>query len=358
MTQKDYYDVLGLARGASKDDVRKAFHKLAHKYHPDKKGGDEAKFKEINEAYQVLSDDKRRAEYDAYGRTFSSNGGADQGDFANGFDFSGFANGQDFQFDLGDIFNDFFGGAGGKRQRSNRGRDISVDIQISFTESIFGSERKLLISKIGMCDTCSGTGAKTGTTLKTCAHCGGQGQVHETKSSIFGTFSTLRECSHCAGRGKTPDKPCDNCRGLGILKKNEEIGVGVPSGIQNGEMIRLTGKGEAVSRGIPGDLYVKVHVDKNPLWKRVANDLVMDLNIKLTDSILGADYVVPALDGDIKIKIPEGVSQGEFLRVKERGVPVKGAKRGDILVRVVVKTPTKLSKNARKLVEELKEEGV
>ena len=145
---------------------------------------------------------------------------------------------------------------------------------------------------------------------------------------------------------------------MGILKKNEEIGVGVPSGIQDGEMIRLTSRGEAVSRGVPGDLYVKVHVDKSPLWKRVANDLVMDLNIKLTDSILGAEYVVPALDGDIKIKVPEGVSQGEFLRVKERGVPVKGAKRGDILVRVVVKTPTKLSKKARKLVEELEDEGV
>ena len=252
-------------REATKDDMRKAY-RLARMY-PDK-GWHEAKFKEINEAYQVLSDDKRRSEYDAYGRTFSSNGGAEG--FANqgagGFDFSGFGNGQEFQFDLGDIFNDFFGG-GGRRQKTHRGRDISMDIQISFSESIFGNERKLLISKVGVCDTCDGLGARPGTSLKTCAHCSGQGQVHETKRSILGNFSTQRECAQCSGRGKIPEKPCEVCHGLGILKKNEEIVVGVPSGIQDGEMIRLTGQGEAVSRGVPGDLYVKVHVDKHAFWK-------------------------------------------------------------------------------------------
>lgn len=360
---KDYYKTLGVEKKASKEEVKKAFHKLAHKYHPDKQGGDEAKFKEINEAYQILSDDNKRAQYDQFGEAgvgggFS--GGQSAGGPFGGFDFSGFQNASNggFEFDLGDIFGEMFGG-GGNRAQQRRGRDISVDIQISFKEAIFGTERNILINKISQCESCHGSGAEAGSQMKKCATCGGKGKVNETRRSIFGVFQSTRECSDCLGRGEVPEKKCSNCKGAGVLNKQENIKVSVPSGIDNGEMIRMTGQGEATSGGQNGDLYVKIHVEQNSSYKRLGYDLATDLKVKLSDAILGAEYTLETLDGPLTLKIPSGLAYGEILRVKGKGVPVRqSTKRGDLLVRVIFSTPTKLSRSAKKAIEDLKEEGL
>lgn len=355
---RNYYEVLGVTKSASKDDIKKAFHKLAHKYHPDKKGGDAEKFKEVNEAYSILSDDKKRAEYDSYGRVFSdaSGGAGAQGPFG-GFDFSGFANGNaDFQgFDLGDIFGEFFGG-GGKREQ--RGRDISVDIELSFSESIFGAERKILLAKTSTCDTCGGTGAAHGSGMVTCTTCNGKGKIRETKRSFFGSFSTVAVCGVCHGHGKVPKEKCPTCHGAGIRRKDEEIAIRIPAGIEDGEVIRLSGAGEAVAGGISGDLYAKVHVKKHPMYVKEGNNLVTHLSIKLTTALLGGEYRIQTLDGELTVKVPAGVSFGEILRVRGKGVPYDKNKRGDLLIKLSIELPSKLSKEAARLAEELKKEGV
>lgn len=355
---KDYYNILGVEKNSSKEEIKKAFHKLAHKYHPDKKGGDENKFKEINEAYQILSDDSKRSQYDAYGAA-GANFSGQQGGFGGGFDFSNFAgqNGQGFQFDLGDIFGDMFGGSRTGRGEK-RGRDISVDIQISFTESVFGTQRKVLINKVGICDTCKGNGAASGSKLISCKTCAGKGQIQETRRSFLGTFTTARECATCAGSGQVPEKPCATCSGRGVLKKTEELQIIIPAGMENGEMIRMSNKGEAVTRGVSGDLYVRVHVEPHAIFRRDGLNLTMDLPVRLTDALLGSEYEIETLEGKLKVKIPEGITYGEILRVKGRGVPARNNKRGDLLIKVLVKTSAKLSKKAKSLVEELKKEGI
>lgn len=362
MANKDYYNILGVEKGASKDEIKKAFHKLAHKYHPDKKEGDEAKFKEVNEAYQVLSDEKKRGNYDAYGSAdgFNNAGGYGhgQGGFG-GFDASGFQG--DFDFgNINDIFSEFFsgGGNGGRAERQRRGRDISTELHVSFEESIFGVDRKILITKTSKCDTCHGSGAKPGTSMKKCPVCNGQGKIHETKNSFFGPISNVRICDECAGSGQVPEEKCMTCKGAGILKKQVEITVSIPAGINDGEMIRLTGMGEAVSKGTAGDLYIKINVAPHKIFKRDGANLVMDLNIKLTDALLGADYGIETLDGDINVKIPEGISPGEILRVRGKGVPTSKTKRGDLLIRTHIKFPNKLSRHTKELVEKLKKEGI
>ncbi len=355
---KNYYEILGLQKGASKEEVKKAFHKLAHQYHPDKKGGNEAKFKEINEAYQILSDDQKRAQYDNFG-SYNGSAGAGGGFNAGGFDFSGFTggNGQGFEFDLGDIFGDIFGGRGGARGQK-RGRDISVDIQISFADAIFGIERKIAINKISSCDTCTGTGAEPHTSLKTCPTCKGEGAIRENKRTMFGTFASTRECITCHGQGQIPEKKCHTCGGDGVLKKNEEIKVTIPAGIESGQMIRLSGRGEAIPHGLPGDLYVKIYVERDAVFHRNNQNIEMDLEIKLTEGLLGGEREIKTLDGNLKLKIPAGISSGEILRVRDKGVPSRGGKRGDLMIKVIIKTPAKLSKQARKLIDELKEEGL
>lgn len=354
---KDYYDILGVAKSASKDEIKKAFHKLAHQHHPDKSGGDDTRFKEVNEAYQVLSDEKRRAEYDTYGRTFAGGGGPDMSGFG------GFGAGQGFDFegaDLGDIFGDFFGSGFGGGQRVERGRDISIDIEISFEESVFGVERKVLLGKTSLCDTCSGSGAKPGTKMKTCATCNGKGKVTEARKTFMGTFSSVRTCHTCKGRGEIPEEACKVCHGMGIVKRQEEITIPLPRGISDGEMVRMSGKGEAVAGGIPGDLYIKLHVRPHATYRREGNNLVMDLDVKLSDALLGATYSILSLDGKpIDVKIPEGVKYGDVLRLKGKGVPEhQRGKAGDILIHVNIKTPARISGKVRKLIEELKKEGV
>ncbi len=358
-TSKDYYNVLGIQKEATKDDVKKAFRKLAHQFHPDKQGGNEQKFKEINEAYQILSDDRKRAEYDTYGNTFNG-AGPQQGQGFGGFDFNGFAGGaQNFEgveFDLGDIFGDFFGG--GHSGQVKRGRDISMDLEIPFAEAIFGTERKVLITKTMACKECRGTGGKPGTKMKKCDTCNGKGKVHDAKRTMFGTFNSVKECGICNGKGEVPEEKCPTCRGAGAMRGQEEIRIVIPAGMASGEVIRLSGKGEMIPGGVAGDLYAKVYVLPHKLFKREGANLVMDLDIKISDAILGGEYAIETLDGKITLRVPEGVSYGEILRVRGKGVPLDKTRRGDILIKLNIKTPKKLSKKARKAIEDLREEGI
>jgi molecular chaperone DnaJ len=358
---KDYYETLGVGKKASKDELKKAFHKMAHKYHPDKAGGNEAKFKEVNEAYQTLSDDTKRQQYDTYGHAGPGAAGGQYGQHGHaGFEGFGGGSGGFDGVDLGDIFGDFFGGGGRGGQQAERGGDISIDIEISFEESIYGAQRKVVLGKTSPCDICSGTGAKPGTKMKKCSTCGGKGKVTQMRKTFLGNFSTVATCETCHGLGDIPEERCKTCSGLGVLKKQEEIAINVPPGIRAGEMLRMSGRGEAVAHGIPGDLYIRIHVKPHAIYRREGNNLVMDLDVKFTDAILGATYAIKSLDGkSLDVKIPDGVKYGDILRLKEKGTPATNRSRaGDILITVRIKTPTKLSKKAQKLVEELKGEGV
>lgn len=356
---KDYYNILNVDKKASKEEIKKAFRTLAHKHHPDKKGGNEAKFKEINEAYTVLSDDKKRAEYDAYGRVFPGGQGprgSQSGGFG-GFDFSQFTqeDGSYGEMNFGDIFSDFFGGRSG---RTKRGRDISIDVELSFDEAVFGVSRNILLNKTSTCKTCNGSGGAPGAHFSSCRVCNGRGKIKEMRSTILGSFSTEKICDTCHGSGKTPSEKCKICTGSGVSRQENEINVKIPSGIEDGEMIRLTGGGESVSGGSSGDLYIKVHVKKHAMFRKEGLNLITDLKIKLSDALLGGEYNLKTLDGNIILKIPAHVTFGEVLRVKGKGVPNEKNQRGDILARVIIELPKSLSKEARKKIEELKKEGI
>jgi molecular chaperone DnaJ len=360
---KDYYNVLGVDKKATKDDIKKAFRKLAHKYHPDKGGTDESKFKEITEAYSVLSDDKKRREYDTYGQAFAGGApqGGPQGNPFGGFDFSGFQQGfgnGGMEFDFGDIFGDVFGGSRGGRSQTPRGRDISIDLEISFKEAVFGTTRNVLIAKVSTCSLCRGSGAKPGTEMETCTTCNGSGRVHEMRNSILGQFSSVRVCATCGGSGKIPKEKCPECKGAGVHRKQEEIKINIPAGIDNGEMIRLSGQGEAVKTGIAGDLYVKIHMKPHQLFRREGSNLVMDLPVKLTDALLGTVASIETLEGKtLEVKIPPMKRAEELLRVAGKGIPVQGG-RGDLIIRLEVALPHKLSSKAKETVEKLKNEGL
>jgi len=361
MSKKDYYEILGVQKNSSKDELKKAFHKLAHKYHPDKNKGDDKMFKEVNEAYQVLSDDQKRAQYDQFGADGPNFGGG-QGGFNQsgfgGFDFSGFQGQQGFDMgDLGDIFSDFFGGQarGGTSQR--RGRDMSTEITIAFADSIFGTTRKILLTKTSACVTCHGSGAKEGAKQVTCSACNGKGQIRETRRSILGTFATTKLCEVCNGVGTVPSEMCQTCKGAGVKRREEEIEIKIPAGIENGEMIRMTGLGEAVKHGIAGDLYIKINISNHAVFHREGQNLYMDLEVKLSEAILGGERTIETLDGKVGMKIPEGIASGTQLRIREHGVPSSRGKRGDLIVKVIVKIPTKLSRKAKEAIETLREEG-
>jgi molecular chaperone DnaJ len=367
MNSKNYYDILGVKKNASEDDIKKAFRKLAQQYHPDKAGGDEKKFKEVSEAYSILSDKKRRAEYDTYGQTFNG-AGPQGGGFSGfeGFDFSQFG-GQGFngsfsangvEFDLGDIFGEFFG-AGSRnqgRRSQKRGRDISIDIEISFKDSIFGTERTVLLNKVAQCNDCKGSGGK-GTATVTCATCNGNGQVKETKRSLLGVFTQMKTCDACDGLGTTPKDACSTCKGQKVYKQEEEIRIAIPGGINDGEVIRLTGKGEAAAGGVNGDLYTRIHVKSDARFERAGNDILHHLSVKLTDALLGHDYTIHSPDGDVTITVPAGASHGDVVRLKGKGFPTRGG-RGDLIAVISVEIPKKLSKHAKELITELQKEGL
>lgn len=375
---KDYYKILGVARNAGKDDIKKAYRTLAHKFHPDK-GGDEERFKEVNEAYRVLSDDGKRSQYDQFGQVFEGAGfsaygrspeGGQEGfqwpggfkfDFGEGpFDFA-----QSRDFDFSDIFEDFFGGTGfstgrGTRTRGRKGKDIRVDLSIQFKESVFGGKETLEVSKLIRCEHCKGSGGEPGSKEKTCQTCQGKGNIQKTQRTFLGSFTQVSTCPECSGSGKRPETLCVECRGQGVLRSVETIEVFVPRGVRDGEILKMTGKGEAsISGGAPGDLYIKIHVLPHEVFQRQGDDIVMQLAISLADAILGPTKEVETLDGDIKLKIPEGTQPGDVLRVRGKGAySASGYGRGDLLIEVKVNIPKKVSKKLKEVIEKLREEGL
>ncbi|MFH1046867.1 MAG: molecular chaperone DnaJ [Patescibacteria group bacterium] len=354
----DYYDLLGIDKSASQEDVKKAFRKLAHQYHPDKATGNTEKFKEINKAYQTLGDEKKRAQYDQVGHsTYEQMGGMGGGPNAGGF--GGFGGGQGFNInmdDLGDLFGQAFGGAfgGGSRSRGPaQGRHIEMDIQLTFEEAAFGVAKKIDPYKTVTCDDCEGTGAEKGTKLNTCGNCNGTGQVRTVQQTILGNFQSVRTCSRCSGEGKTPEKLCRTCGGSGVVKKAKTIEVKIPAGINDGETLRVTGEGEAVKGGRSGDLYLTIKLRKHAKFDRDGVDVYSEEEISFPQAALGAKIDTVTLDGKVDLKIPAGTQPGTVFRLKGKGIPhLKYSGRGDHYVTIRVNVPTKLSRQQKKALEE------
>lgn len=359
---KDYYKILGVEKNASQDEIKKAFRKLAHEHHPDKKTGNADKFKEANEAYSVLSDPQKRSQYDQFGNAGFNGGfggGQGQGGFG-GFDFSGFGGfdgqgGQGFEFDLGDIFGSMFGGGRGRgRNKTPRGTDIQVDIEISFKDSVFGLDKEIHVTKDEICTNCKGTRAEPGTTLDNCSNCKGSGHVIKQQRTILGIIENTHICDVCDGTGKIPKTKCKTCRGKGTEQKKVTLNVVIPPGIESGETLRVKGKGEAISNGEPGDLYIRIYVKKDPRFKKQGNDIYSDLHISISDAVLGGEAEFESLDGPITVKIPEAITHGEILRIKHKGVPYTTSHRGDLMLKILIDIPKKINKEQRKLFEQLR----
>ncbi|MBI5729003.1 MAG: molecular chaperone DnaJ [Candidatus Magasanikbacteria bacterium] len=360
---KDYYKILGVEKGASADEIKKAFKKLAMQHHPDRQGGNEAKFKEINEAYQVLSDQNKRERYDQFGSDFEQQGGFGGG--ANWDDFMRAARGQQggggFDFggvDLGDLFGGMFGfgsGRGGGGHGQSQGRDIQVDVEIDFKEAAFGVEREVSLRKQSACDVCRGEGAEPGSSLDTCGTCKGQGQVMQQQRTFLGMMQTVAACPTCHGRGKFATKKCKHCGGDGVVAKNTTISVKIPAGIDTGQSIRLTSHGEAAPHGGgSGDLYVRVHVKPSKIFHREDFDIYTESTITFPQAVLGDTISVETIDGPVKMVVPDGTESGQLIRLKGRGITrIGSASRGDQYVKVKINVPKKVSKQARKLLEEL-----
>lgn len=366
---KDYYKILGVDKNATESDIKKAFSKLAHKYHPDKPGGDEAKFKEANEAYQVLKDKEKRQKYDQFGTADFGSGfsGAGGNPFGGGFnwqDFSqqgsgGFNNGGvEFDFgNIGDIFGDFFGTSRSGSKRSHKGRDIQTEIEISFEESVFGIEKHLRLNKKIVCDKCSGKG---GTNQATCKKCNGSGRVTIQQQTFFGNFASVAQCPDCDGTGSTFKDICTKCGGTGSVSGSEEIKVKIPGGIADGQTIRLSGKGESGLKGFSsGDLYIIIKVAKSSKFERVGNDIHSTVKLKYSQLIKGDKILVDTIDGSIKLKIPEFTPSGKVFILNDRGVARLNSRgRGDHHVKVILDIPKYLDKEQKKIIEELEARGL
>ncbi len=365
---KDYYNILGVDRGATADDIKRAFRKLAHEHHPDKKGGDEARFKEINEAYQVLSNPEKRKQYDQYGQTFDQAqrqggfGGFSWEDLARqGGPFGGFrTDNVQFDFgDLGDMFGDLFGFGSTRRSRRRtereRGRDIQTEMELTFRESVFGGERVVSLVKEVRCPRCRGNGAEPGTKIETCPTCAGSGEVEQVRSTILGQVRSVGVCPECQGEGKIAREKCGRCKGEGRVREEETIKVHIPAGINSGQQIRLSGKGEAGKKGSEsGDLYITVRVEADPEFERRDDDIHTTQEITFPQAALGTTLMVNALDGPEQLKIPAGTQAGKVFRLRGKGVPhLNRSGRGDHFVTVQVKTPTHLSRRQKALLEEL-----
>lgn len=359
---KNYYDILGVSKTASPDEIKKAFRKKAHELHPDKKTGDEKKFKEVNEAYQVLSDTQKRSQYDQFGQTFSGAGsqaGGNQGQGFGGFDFSNFDFGS-AQGGFGgfeDVFGDIFGGG---RRRARGGADIQVDIEIDIFEAAKGIERTIPLRKKVICKTCTGTGGKPGSKEDTCATCKGSGQVRKVMRTMLGTFEQPNTCDTCHGRGKTYSEQCSVCGGQGRITEEEKVTIQIPAGIDDGQALSLAGKGEAGEHGTPpGDLIVAVHVKPHTMLKRRGNTIYSEQTISITQASLGAAISVVTLGGDVSIKIPAGTQPGEVFRLRGKGMPsLQGYHQGDHMVTIQVAIPKKLSRKAKEALEVLQKETV
>jgi molecular chaperone DnaJ len=346
-TKRDYYEVLGVDRDATNEEIRRAFRKLAFKYHPDHNHDDKTgeRFKEVNEAYEVLSDPDKRAAYDRFGH-----GGA-EGLFGRGFE--GFSFGG-----FGDIFDAFFGGAAtASRQATQRGADLGYGITITLEEAAFGCEKEINISRTENCSLCQGVGSKPGSQPARCPNCNGMGQVRRVHQSLFGRFAQTATCPQCHGEGRIITEPCPQCRGTGKEKHKRDILVNIPAGVDNGSQIRLRGEGEAGRRGgSAGDLYITLSVKEHELFSRYDDDLLYELPINFAQAALGTEVEVPTLNGKTKLKIPAGSQTGQVFRLKGPGIThLRGSGRGDQLVTLFVATPDSLTKKQRQLLEELGE---
>lgn len=360
---KDYYNILGVSRTASGDELKKAFRKKAHELHPDKAGGDEAKFKELNEAYQVLSNQEKRGQYDQFGQTFDDarrqGGGSSTSSGFGGFGQQGGFQGNVDMGDLGDIFGDMFGFGGG-RSRSRRrqgGSDIQADLQLTFREAVFGVTKEFSLFKAAVCETCDGNGAEPGSKITTCATCKGSGQVQRVVNSVFGQMAQAVVCTTCDGQGSVPSKKCKTCGGDGKLKRDTIIKVNVPAGIDDGETLRLQNQGEAGERGAgAGDLYLRIRVTPDVRYTRKAADILSEVHLGIASAALGTKVEIETLDGPVAMKIPAGTQSGKVFRLGDKGVPhLRKRGRGDHLVTVTVDTPRKLSGERKKLLKRLAE---
>jgi molecular chaperone DnaJ len=350
----DYYKILGVEKNASESEIKKAFRKKSHEYHPDKPGGDDKKFKEVNEAYNTLSDSKKKNQYDSFGSAGANSGFGGGNSGFGGFDFSGASNGGGGSFggfDFSDLFNGGFGGG----QRVKRGSDIDVEIKISFKESVFGMKKTFSIKKNSSCSICEGFGAEKDSALKTCSTCAGHGVVNQVRQTMMGTIQTQAECPDCFGSGKIPEKKCSQCNGSGIENRNEEINVKIPAGVESGNRLRVSGSGEAIQGGENGDLYLHIFVSEDKNFKKEGYDIFSNLEINIYDAILGGIKNVKTVDGEIKVKIPEGSQNDKILKVKNEGVVISDKKRGNLFLTLKIKIPEKISRKERKLFEELKD---
>ena len=354
MSKRDYYDVLGVAKDASADEIKKAFRKLAVKYHPDKEGGDETKFKEANEAYEVLKDAQKRQRYDQFGH--AGVGGSSGGGAYGGNPFEGF-NGQSFDFNfgdggLGDIFGQFFGG-GQQSRGPRRGRDVETQIQLTFEEAVFGVERDLAFEMEDECSHCHGSTVEPGYDLKTCPACQGAGQQTRVMNTMFGAIQQAVTCETCAGRGKVPEKVCSVCNGRGTERRKQTISLKVPAGIDDGATIRLKERGEAMANGPKGDLYVHIRVKAHKKFTREGDLILSEEHVSMIDAALGAEIDVMTVDGKVRMKVPAGTQSGTDFKLSGHGVPhLRSERRGAHIVQVVVDTPTKLSKKQKDLLEQ------
>ncbi|MEH6566890.1 MAG: molecular chaperone DnaJ [Halopseudomonas sp.] len=350
MSKRDYYEVLGVEKGASEAELKKAYRRLAMKFHPDRNPDDEKadeKFREATEAYEILTDANKRAAYDQYGHA-----GVDPNMGAGG---AGGFGGANFSDIFGDVFGDIFGGGGGGRGRSSvqRGSDLRYTLELDLEEAVRGTSVTIRVPTLVGCETCDGTGAKKGTTPTTCSTCGGHGQVRMQQ----GFFSVQQTCPRCHGTGKMITDPCNDCHGEGRVEKQKNLSVKVPAGVDTGDRIRLAGEGEAGANGGPaGDLYVVVSVREHKIFQRDGKNLYCEVPISFVDAALGGELEVPTLDGRVKLKIPEGAQTGKLFRLRGKGVtPVRGGGAGDLLCRIAVETPVNLTKRQRELLQELRE---
>ena len=367
---KDYYQILGIAKNASSEEIKKAYYKLAHKYHPDKGDGDEKRFKEINEAYQTLSNKEKRSQYDRFGRVFDGATGAGEGGFpGQGGDFQwswSSKPGADFEFDLGDLgdmVEEMFGFGSSPKKKKNlkRGKDIEITIEIALEDTIKTTEREVSLFKYIICSRCDGKGAEPDTKIKECFSCRGTGEVQQIRKTFFGSFTQWGICPECKGEGYRPEKPCNVCRGEGRTQNQENIQVRVPAGIDYGQMIKIEDKGDAGKRGgKPGDLYVKIFIKKHPLFTRKGDDLYVAVPISFTQAVLGDEINMSTIDGkDIALKVSEGTESGKILRISGKGITrFAGHGRGDMYVQLNIKTPKKITRQQHELLERLRKEGI
>jgi molecular chaperone DnaJ len=351
MSKRDYYEILGVSKNASEAEIKKAFKRMAMKYHPDRNpDNDEAieKFKEAKEAYDVLADQQKRAAYDQFGHA-----GVDPSAGMGGAGFGG--GGASFSDIFGDVFGDIFGGGGGARggQRVYRGADLRYNLELTLEEAVKGTSVNIQIPSHEPCDECGGSGAKKGTEPTTCTTCGGHGQVRMQQ----GFFSLQQTCPHCHGTGKMISDPCGKCHGKGHVKKTKTLSVKVPAGVDNGDRIRLSGEGEmGENGGPPGDLYVHMHIKEHPIFQRDGNDLFCEVPVSMVTAALGGELEVPTLEGRVKLKIPEATQTGKLFRLRGKGVKsVRGSMTGDLLCKVAVETPVNLTKKQKDLLKELED---